>query len=66
VGFNTNSFPIRELVVETITSLRKKDPTRMFSSLYSQLVQLPFVPRKRAEQRLDISMHRSGGNLLLQ
>ncbi|KAF8460963.1 hypothetical protein DFH94DRAFT_790038 [Russula ochroleuca] len=38
VGFNTNSFPIRELVVETITSLRKKDPTRMFSSLYSQYI----------------------------
>jgi hypothetical protein len=64
VGFNINNFQIRELVLETITSLQKKDPTRMFSSLYSQLVHPPFFSRKRAEQRLDISMHRSGGKLL--
>jgi hypothetical protein len=32
--------------LETVTSLRKKDSTRMFSSLYSSLVQSPFVTRK--------------------
>jgi hypothetical protein len=64
VGFNTNSVPIRDFILETITSLRKKDPTRMFSPLYSQFVQPPFVLKKTTEQNIDISMHRIGGDLL--
>jgi hypothetical protein len=64
VGFNTNSVPIQDFILETIASLRKKDPTRIFSPLYSQFVQPPFALRKTTEQSLDISMHRIGGDLL--
>ncbi|KAI0297517.1 hypothetical protein B0F90DRAFT_1819257 [Multifurca ochricompacta] len=38
VGFNFGSQPRRDLIFESITSLRRKDGTRMFSSLYSQYV----------------------------
>ncbi|KAI9510704.1 hypothetical protein F5148DRAFT_976352 [Russula earlei] len=38
VGFNIGSEPIKDLILESITSLRRRDPARMFSSLYSQYV----------------------------
>ncbi|KAI0292972.1 hypothetical protein B0F90DRAFT_1767489 [Multifurca ochricompacta] len=37
-GFNSGSQPRKDLIFESITSLRRKDGNRMFSSLYSQLV----------------------------
>lgn len=38
VGFNISSIPLKDLILDSITSLRKKDSTRMFSSLFLQLV----------------------------
>ncbi|KAH9016162.1 hypothetical protein EDB85DRAFT_767953 [Lactarius pseudohatsudake] len=45
LGFNLSSIPLRDLILESITSLRKKDPTRMFSSLFFQYVIAPDWPR---------------------
>ncbi|KAH9005748.1 hypothetical protein EDB86DRAFT_2875623 [Lactarius hatsudake] len=38
VGFNLRNTPLRDLIWESITSLRRKDPNRMFSSLINQYV----------------------------
>ena len=38
VGFNIRSEPMKDLALESITSLRKKHDLREFSFLYSQLV----------------------------
>ena len=43
---------MQDLILETTTSLRKKDPTRMFSPLYSQFVHPLFVLRKTTETKL--------------
>ncbi|KAH8984683.1 hypothetical protein EDB92DRAFT_2117026 [Lactarius akahatsu] len=45
LGFNLSSIPLRDLILDSITSLRKKDPTRMFSSLFFQYVIAPDWPR---------------------
>ncbi|KAH9172883.1 hypothetical protein EDB89DRAFT_1962838 [Lactarius sanguifluus] len=41
LGFNFSSIPLRDLILDSITSLRKKDSSRMFSSLFVQYVIAP-------------------------
>ncbi|KAF8261744.1 hypothetical protein EI94DRAFT_1809815 [Lactarius quietus] len=38
LGFNLRSTPLRDLILESITSLQRKDPNRTFSSLFGQYV----------------------------
>ncbi|KAF8261742.1 hypothetical protein EI94DRAFT_1745299 [Lactarius quietus] len=38
LGFNVGNTSLRMLILSSITSLRKKDPSRMFSSLFNQYV----------------------------
>ncbi|KAH9005752.1 hypothetical protein EDB86DRAFT_2795497 [Lactarius hatsudake] len=45
LGFNISSIPLRDRILESITSLRKKDSSRMFSSLFFRYVTAPDWPR---------------------